>query len=346
MSPRQSGRVTISTIAERAGVSKVAVSYALNGRPGVSEATRANIRAIAAELGWSPNAAARSLSGGSTGAIGMVLTRPARMLGLEPFFMEFISGIQGALADRSIALLLQVVPSIEAEIAVYERWWGTTRVDGVVVTDMRTNDPRVPVLERLGLPAVVAASDPEVAGRLASVWSDDDAAMADTVRHLAALGHRRIARVGGIPELAHCARRTEAFRRTVAELRLGRPLVVDTDFSGEQGARATRRLLTRPNPPTAIVFDNDLMAVAGLGVANELGIEVPGRLSLVAWDDSMLCRLTHPPLSALRSDVAALGAEVAAHLLEIIDGAEPSSRRSPAPELSVRGSSGTAPATT
>ena len=87
MSETKRDRVTIRDIAERAGVSKVAVSYALNGQPGVSAATRERIVSIAEELGWYPNRAARALSGARTDACGLVLARPARTLALEPFFM-------------------------------------------------------------------------------------------------------------------------------------------------------------------------------------------------------------------------------------------------------------------
>ena len=81
-----------------------------------------------------------------------------------------------------------------------------------------------------------------------------------------------------------------------------------SDYSGEDGARVTRRLLSAARRPTAIIYDNDVMAIAGLGVAQEMGLSVPGDLSIVAWDDSSLCRLVHPPLTALQRDIPAYGA--------------------------------------
>ena len=99
MAEQRGGRITIKDIAERAGVSKGAVSYALNGRPGVSDDTRDRIVAIANELGWYPNRAARALSAARADACGLVLARPARTIALEPFFMEFIAGVESELAD-------------------------------------------------------------------------------------------------------------------------------------------------------------------------------------------------------------------------------------------------------
>src|SRR5690606_24186415 len=148
-------RPTIADIARRAGVSKGAVSYALNGQPGVSEATRQRILAIARELGFTRNSAARALSGATANVVGLTLCRPARILGIEPFFMGLISGVEAELSARSYALLLHVVADPDEEIAVYRRWWGERRVDGVLLCDLRVNDRRVPVLEELDLPAVV-----------------------------------------------------------------------------------------------------------------------------------------------------------------------------------------------
>ena len=102
-------RATISDIARLAGVSKGAVSYALNGRPGVSDDTRDRILAIADELGWYPNRAARALSAARADACGLLLARPAKTLALEPFFMEFIAGVESELSARSVALTIQLV---------------------------------------------------------------------------------------------------------------------------------------------------------------------------------------------------------------------------------------------
>ena len=210
-------RPTIADIARRAGVSKGAVSYALNGRPGVSEATRARILAIAKELGWRPSLAARALTGARAHAIGLVLCRPARVLGMEPFLMELISGIEAELSARSYALLLRVVSDHRAELAVHRRWWGEGRVDGAFLVDLHVDDPRVPEIEMLGMPAVVIGH-PSAAGSLVPVWSDDGAAVEETVAYLAALGHRRIARVAGLPRLVHTVIRDRAFEETCRRL--------------------------------------------------------------------------------------------------------------------------------
>jgi DNA-binding LacI/PurR family transcriptional regulator len=330
-------RPTIADIARRAGVSKGAVSYALNGQPGVSDATRRRILAIAKEIGWKPNSAARALSGAAANAIGLALRRPAAVLGLEPFYMELISGVEAELSTRSYALMLQIVADSDAEIAVYQRWWGERRVDGVLVCDLRVDDPRVKALEELRLPAVVVGG-PEGVGSLAHVWNDDSAALTHSVEYLFALGHRRIGRVGGLPDLRHTRTRTEAFVSVCRRLGLDEAVTESTDYSGEQGAQATRRLLSAHSRPTALLYDNDIMAIAGLAVAQEMGISVPSDLSIIAFDDSPLCRLVHPPLTALTRDIPAYGAQAARELLSVIAGGPPGSRQVETARLTARGS--------
>jgi DNA-binding LacI/PurR family transcriptional regulator len=336
-------RPTIADIARRVGVSKGAVSFALNGRPGVSVDTRERILRAAAELNWRPHSAARALSGAKAGAVGLVIARPARTLGVEPFFAQILSGMQATLSAGSIALHLLVVEDTAAEIDTYRRWTSERRVDGVVLVDLKARDPRPAVLQDLGIPSVVLGGHGRH-GTLASVWADDRAAMLSIVDYLAALGHTRIAHVAGLPEFQHTQRRMRALRDAADRMGLAEAVSLPTDFSDTEGAATTRALLSRPRRPSAIIYDSDLMAVAGLGVATEMSVPVPGELSIVAFDDSVLTRVVHPALTSLSRDTFALGGRVAGELLAVI--ADPSRRRNvktPTPRLTVRESTAPPP---
>ena len=320
--PRRLGqgprRPTISDIAERAGVSKVSVSYALNGNPGLSEETRRRILAIAEEVGWHPNRAARALSASKSGACGLALARPARTLAYEPFFSKLLSGIEAELSACQYALVLQIVEDVEVEAAALRRWWAEHRVDGVLLVDLRVDDPRVPTLEQLQLPAVIVGG-PGPTGRLAYFPGNDAGGMTAIVEHLVALGHRRVDRVAGSPGHASTEVRTRVFSEASAALGLT-GTSTHTDFTSSAGAAVTHQLLTAAAPPTAIVYDNDIMAVAGLGVAQELGITVPNELSIVSFDDSILCEVVRPSLTACARDVEAYGGQAARALVALIDG--------------------------
>lgn len=331
------GRVTSSDIARMAGVSVSAVSLALNDRPGVSEATRQRIIAIADEMNWRPHRAARSLKGARSDVAGLVVARPARTLGVEPFFAHLLSGLQSTLSQSSISMQLLIVEDTASEISTYRRWAAENRVAGIVLLDLTVGDPRPRVLADLGIPAVAIGGAGEE-WPVSSVWADDYAAMTSLLGYLAALGHRSFGYVSGTASFEHTRRRMAA----VADVSLAQDLVVSTiatDFSDEQGGEATRALLSGFDRPTALVYDSDVMAVAGLGVATEMGVEVPSQLSVASFDDSLLTRLTHPAITSLTRDTFALGSLAAERLLAAIaTAAAPSAVQAPTPQLVVRGS--------
>ncbi len=338
--PGGPARATIADVARRVGVSKGAVSYALNGKPGVSESTRRRVLDAARELRWSPSSAARMLAGNRTSTVGLALTRPPETLGEEPFLMRFVAGLTSRLQPRGYGLLVQLPADADAELDTYRAWAGERRVDGVVVLDPAVDDPRPAVLAGLGLPAVVVGDVGPGPGRV-PVTTDDAAVMLAVVEHLASAGHRRVARVAGPPHLQHTVVRERAFRE--AAQRFGvEGSTVHTDYSAESGARATAGLVTGAGArPTAVVYDNDLMAVAGLSRLSELGLRVPEDVALVAWDDSATCRVTRPALTATGYDLVAFGQLAADALFSLLDGGPPPPTTSATPTLRVRASTST-----
>jgi DNA-binding LacI/PurR family transcriptional regulator len=335
-------RVTIVDIAQRAGVSTSAVSYALNDKPGVSPATREHILAIAAELEWVPDAAARTLSQGRTDTVGLVLSRDPRFLANESFFMEFIAGVEIALAEYQQGLLVQLVRDRDAEMAIYRQWKSAKRVDGVILVDLEADDPRTELVQRIGLPSV-AVGDPSLSGGLPTVWTDDASGVREAVRFLYDLGHRAIARIGGNPEFAHVAIRDTAF---VDEcLRLGLIYVsLAGDFGIERAEQLTEELLDDPDSPyTAILYDSGLTAVTGLRAAQARGIRVPEQLNIVGWDDSIMCTVTDPPISVMSYDVVSYGEHVGRVFNRVLQGDAWAAHLEGTPVLHERGSTWSRP---
>ncbi|MGH3377375.1 MAG: LacI family DNA-binding transcriptional regulator [Actinoallomurus sp.] len=335
-------RPTIADVAAHAGVSLGAVSFALNGRPGVGEQTRKRILEVARELGWQPSHRARSLSTSRAFSLGLVLARSPELFGADPFFPSFIGGVETVLSPRGQSLVLQVVPDLEAETEGYRRLAGEARVDGVFLSDLRHDDTRLGLLDEVGLPAVTL-NRPDVASPFPAVCLDDRPGIAEAAAHLLQLGHTRIAHVAGTAEFLHGAGRRTALVETLAAAGLAPGPVIESDFTAAGGAAATRELLDLADPPTAIVYANDLMAVAGMAVAQKRGFAVPERLSVTGFDDTELAAYTHPALTTVRTNAFVWGQAAARVLLDLVAG-DPAEDTELAPgELVVRGSTGPPP---
>ncbi|WP_240465490.1 LacI family DNA-binding transcriptional regulator [Cellulomonas iranensis] len=331
-------RPTITDVAKAAGVSIAVVSYALNGRPGVSAATRERVLRVADEFGWRPSAAARSMRSGPR-AVGLVvdrgLTGPA---GYGAHVLELVVALQEVLATRGLALVLQVVEDLPAAVGLYGEWWAERRFDVMVVTDVRAEDPRLDALRRLRIPAVVVGGG-DVPGEVANVHVDDELAAERVGRYLIELGHRRVGVVTGPAALLRTRARTAGLQHA---LDAGGAVLVHEPTAGspEEAAAAARRLLTGDQPPTAVVFDTDHMAVAALDVARRTGLAVPWDVSVVALSDSPLCRLATPSITALPSVHADLGTAVGEAVLAVLDQQPSPVRHIEIGGLAVRGSTG------
>ncbi len=312
-------RPTIADVAREAGVSKGLVSFALNDRPGVAPDTRVRILKVAADLGWQPSLRGRSLSTSRSFALGLVIARDTEVISGDPFFPAFIAGIETALAPVGQALVLSMVSDLEAEAASYRRLAENGRVDGVILTDLRRSDSRIALVESLGVPAVTLGR-PDVASNFPAILLDDGPGICEAVAHLVELGHTRIAHVGGPTSMLHGGRRTASFREAILNAGLDASLVVETDFTAAAGARATTSLLALTDRPTAIVYANDPMAIAGLGIAQRAGYVVPRDLSITGFDGSDVGGYLYPALTTVTTKAVNWGRVATEQLLRLVAG--------------------------
>lgn len=315
---RSKKRVTIADIAERAGVTTGAVSMAINGKRGVSEATRARILEVAKELNWRPSHAAQALMGKKAEAVGLVLARPAEVIGEEIFFAKFIAGVQSVLSKKGFSLLLQMADDMAAEIALHKAWVGDGRVDGVLVLDPRIDDARIDSMVALDWPTVVVGGDVDE-GNIRSVHVDNGAAMRKIMEHLHELGHVRIAFVTGDQTFRHTQQRMDMFAQFCVDFGLWGQTLAGS-FDPALARAATGRLMQSPQPPTAIIFDSEVMALAGMSILTSSGKVVPRDVSIVSWEDSKTCQVMHPSLTTLNRDAVSLGKIAASEILQLIAG--------------------------
>jgi DNA-binding LacI/PurR family transcriptional regulator len=303
-------RPTITDVASRAGVSKSLVSRVLHDSPLVSEARRADVLRAIDELGYRPNAAARTLVRRRSNAIAVLVTDLHNL-----FLPEFMVGFEPSLEDHGYTTMVIAGKRRErTEEEALDRLL-ELRVDGIVCATARLG--RAALLDAAREAALVnLARTPELA-RVDSVINDDCAGARMVVAHLAQLGHRRIAMVGDSDERAG-ADRIRGYRAAMVELGIStESQVVPGGFSETGGYRAARELLEARAPrPTAIFVASDLAALGVLDAAVDLGVDVPDDLSVVGYDNTRFAALRHISLSTVDQAASGIGAMAAEALLK------------------------------
>lgn len=333
-------RPTISDIARAAGVSIAVVSYALNGKNGVSPATRDRVLRIANEYGWRPSAAARSLRT-SPKAVGLALVDQGHPSSQSAYTLEFVAGVQTALAKEGLSLMVQVVESVEVGAQLFSTWWAERRFDGFLITDVTQDDPRISAVTKHKIPSV-AVAHPESSGGGSYVWVGEEEAYASAVRTLAALGHQHIALLNGL-ELVEIAQR-RALAARIEGARHGVRLTVRNSSSAEGAAASARALLNDHDRPTALIFSNDTDAVTGIDVARRLSLSVPWDVSIIGIGASASSQLSLPSLSSIAYPHREIGTLAGQTLIRVLKGEVRPFEKYVLPPLTVRGS--TAPRAT
>lgn len=333
-------------MAKLSGVSVSTVSRVFNGYGDVSIATRERVREAARALDYAPSAAARTLVRRRSQLIGVVLFtgREHPDLG-HPFFQDVLVGLKHGIGVRGYDVLLFATeqPGASGEGGhSYLRRARHHHVDGIVLMGVDRSDPEVAKLLEADIPLI--GVDLEVSGPKASnVASDNVGGARLAVRHLHELGHRQIATIAGPQDTKAGADRLLGFRAELQALGLERPPEYEQvgDFYTESGEATMRTLLALPEPPTAVFAAADLMAVGAIKSVREAGLDVPGDVAVVGFDDIQLASLLNPSLTTVRQDKVGLGQAAARALLDQIENPDTTPAALTLPvELVVRASCG------
>lgn len=254
----------------------------------------------------------------------------------EMFFSQVLAGVEDEVVAEGHTVLTVAAASPYEEMEIYRRWAAEGTVQAVVLRDLRRDDPRPGLLEELALGSVMLG-DVTQDGPEAAVLVDNAAAMRTVLAQLRELGHERIAHLGGPADLLHSRLRREAYLASTAAAG-SVALTAEGDYSGEDGAAALAGFLRARERPTAVVCDNDAMAIGALEAATAAGVRVPAELSVIGWEDSMACQLHEPPVAVLGHSLRLTGSLVGRALMALV--ADPPRRERilrPVPVLLARG---------
>jgi LacI family transcriptional regulator len=326
---------TISEVAQKAGVSSTTVSHVINNTRFVSDEKRKRVEQVIQELGYQPNALARSLRSGESYTIGLILPDSA-----NPFFAEVGRSIEMAAFEAGYSVILCNTENDLEKEHIYMGVLIKRQIDGMIfvgtgedfdsykaLLDMHV---RVVAMDRdyPDLEMDVVISDNLQGGRLAT-------------QYLISLGHKRIGCIAGPSKVNLSAQRVTGYVQSLeqAGLAVDRNLIISGDFHPASGQAAAEKLLALKDSPTAIFACNDLMAIGVLRAGMELGRRVPQDLAVVGYDDIELAQYTTPPLTTIQQPKKEMGITAFNYLLGRIQTKQSSPQRASLPvSLVVRGS--------
>ena len=304
---------TINDVARLSGVSKKTVSRVINDSPLLNQATREKVQAVIADLAYVPNVQARALALRRNFVLGMIYDNPnAQMV------LNFQEGVLDAIHDTEFALVIRPVDRHDPNLFDQVRkFLEQQRLYGVMVLPpLSENDAFFALLDELGCNYVRMGSA-QLDDPAHLVQSNDRQAVEDAVGRLIAGGHRRVGLVEGPDGFRSALERREGWRNAMAAngLPCGDDLIASGNYTFETGKAAGAHLLDLADRPTAIFASNDVMAAGVVHVARERGLDVPGDLSVVGFDDTAIAATIWPPLSTVRWPIRTMACSAARKLI-------------------------------
>lgn len=310
---------TIKDVAQAANVSKAAVSYVINDKPGVSEETRRRILRIMEEMKFRPNAQARGLAGRRTDILGLVIPDIT-----DVFYVNIVRGVEAKANELGYTLNLCTTHGDAAKEKDVVDLLASGRVDGLIMMTYHLDPAYLHDLREREACFVIIADDPPEDKCVHSITVDNVEAGYVATEHLISLGHKHIAFIHGSEGSLASKRRFEGYEKALREhgLTPSQDLVARGGFQRSGGHKAAVHLLGLGPRPTALFAANDQMALGALAAAAELGLSVPGDVSIVGVDDIEAAALVTPALTTLRQPTYEMGSRAVEMLVSLLNGAD------------------------
>ncbi|WP_368184616.1 LacI family DNA-binding transcriptional regulator [Aestuariibius sp. HNIBRBA575] len=313
-------RVTIADVSDALGLTKSTVSRALNGYPDIADATRLRVANMATKLGYRPLSHAQAIKTGRTRSLGLVV-QTGDHDGASPFLADFLAGISFAASSEGWTLSVATSTDMQDTLEKIQELQRDRKADGFILPRTMLLDPRVDLLQATNTPFVLFGRT-ETSQDCA--WYDilGERAMERAVVRLSAMGHRQIAFVNGGLDYTYAKLRREGYLHglNVTGLDIDPDLIIENAVTPDAGRLATLSLLSRPSPPTAIVFSVDRAALGAYHAAQELGLTLGRDFSVIAYDGIPEGAYQTPPLSTYSVRHREAGERLGHMLIEIIRG--------------------------
>lgn len=306
---RKSTHTTVKDVALKAKVSPSTVSRVISNNPKISEETRVRVLKIMDELGYYPNAIARSLASRKTGTVGVILPSRTEDLLLNPFFPEALRGILKGASTASYDVLLSSSTESKSELEIVKTFIRSSKVDGIILMSSKVDDETQEYLSEIDFPFSLIGSPYDNKEKVNHVDNDNYMAAYELTTYLSMIGRKRIALIAGENKQMVTMKRIEGYKKALMESNLpyDEKLLFTGKFDEETGYTYGVAILNLDPMPDAIIITDDLIAFGATKVFKDAGISIPTDMAIASFNNSILSRYCDIPLTSVEINSFDLG---------------------------------------
>ncbi|QNO15476.1 LacI family DNA-binding transcriptional regulator [Alkalicella caledoniensis] len=319
---KTSGAVTIKDVAKMAGVSPSTVSRVISRNPKITPETSEKVLKCMKELGYYPNAIARSLASKKSGTIGVIMPTTSEDVLLNPFFPEALRGIAKAASKAGYDLLLSTNAEKGEELKVIKNFIRGSKVDGIILMSSKVNDECIEFLTSLDFPFSLIGSPHCFSDKINHVDNDNYMAAYELTRHLSMTGRRKkIAMIAGDEKLTVTQKRIEGYKKALEESNIPfkHELLFMGSFDEKTGYKYGSIIADLDPRPDAVIVTDDVVAFAAVRLFESLDVKIPEDIAVASFNNSILSRYSNTPITSVDVNAAKLGKESMKLLVEAME---------------------------
>lgn len=313
--------VTIKDVAKKAGVSPSTVSRVISRNPKISQETSERVLKCMEDLGYYPNAIARSLACRKSGTIGVIMPTTSEDVLLNPFFPEALRGIVKGASKTGFDLLLSTNAEKGEELQVIKNFIRSSKVDGIILMNSKVNDECIDYLCSLDFPFSLIGSPETMVERINHVDNDNYMAAYDLTKYLVDTGRKNIAMITGDINLTVTKKRIHGYKEALLEhnLEYKEELLFIGSFEEKTGFEFGSTIVDLDPRPDAVIVTDDLVAIGAAKIFEQLNVRIPEDIAIASFNNSILARYFSTPLTSVDVNAAKLGEEAMRLLVKAIE---------------------------
>lgn len=308
---KNKNHITVKDVAKKAEVSPSTVSRVLSNSSKISDTTKIKVMKVMKEMGYYPNAMARSLASNITGNIGLILPKRREDSFLNPFFPEVIRGILNSAEKFSYDVLITSVKDEEDEISKLNDLVKGSKVDGIILMESKENDKSQKYLLKNEFPFSLIGTPFESKDEINYVDNDNIKASYDLTKYLYGTGRRKIGLISGDDAQVVTQKRILGYKKALKDLNLSfnNKFLFTGPFTEETGYKYAKEILQYKEKPDSLIITDDIIAFGAVKMFLNLGVRIPKDISIASFNNSILSRYSDIPITSVDIDIYSLGFE-------------------------------------